>query len=170
MGIFALFTYIFLIRPEFEQAGAIKEKYDMEKQRIDVLEAYALSHPSMDQYLFELDKKLHYVDKMLPNEILIHEFITQLEQSSKKSNVQLLHLKPGQIINKNQYREIPVEIAIKGDYFHILEFLKGIENNDRFAMISKMSLQSQASLLEARMTITIYSFGISPTPVQSESK
>lgn len=163
--------YSFFIFPLQEKISLLKEQQKVEKQHLEKLQEYSLSHPNIDQYLLELDKTLNHLDDLLPNDIIIHQFITQLEQSSQKSGIHLLHIKPGQVINKNQYREIPIEIIARGDYFHTLEFLKNIENNKRFLRITKISIYSRTSFLETNMTVNIYSFGAPPpTTIQPEVK
>ncbi len=155
--IWLFFSCLFL--PQKIQIVNLTAQYQTERQKTQIIEMYAAAHPDIERDLGELDGKLIQVDKMLPNSNDIYDFLVQLEQAAKGSSIQLVQIKPGQILNKNGYREIPVEIFIKGNYFQMLDFLKKLEDGPRFNTITSISIKAQKDNLDAAILVVVYGYG-----------
>jgi len=157
--------YFSLIVPQQEQITVLAAQAQVAGQRVRIIETFALAYPDADKYLTEVDKKFAQANRMLPDNLDIREFLLQMEGAAKAGGVQLVLLQPGQSANKNGYREIPIEITIKGNFFQMASFLKRLEDSARFCNVVRLSLQSQPGGLESKLAVLIYSFGITqPEP------
>jgi len=152
--------YLYLWLPQTERIAALTAQYQTERQRVQTIEAFANAHPDIGAYETELNNKLAQVDKMLPNNAEISEFIIEAENIAKISGVQLLRIKPAPAVNKNGYREIPLEMVVKGNYFQTLSFLKKLEEITRFNSVLNLATQSKNGDLESKLSVVIYSYGV----------
>lgn len=162
-------SYYSVIMPQMEDVARLQNQYESERQRVQILETFALNHPDINKYVKELNAKAEAVDKSLPNDLEVARFLVEIESVSKAAGgVQLAQIKPAQAINKNGYREIPIEILVRGTFTQMLNFLKKLEETQRFHSIANMSIQSQKNILESKITVLIFSYGIvqnaTPTP------
>ncbi|MEG6585545.1 type 4a pilus biogenesis protein PilO [Dendrosporobacter sp. 1207_IL3150] len=152
--------YYYILIPQQDRIAQLTSTYESERQRVQTIEAFAKAHPDIGVYEQELNNKIATVDKMLPHNIELSEFIVEVEKSASNSGLQLTKFKPGQEVNKNGYREIPLELVVKGDYFQTLAFLKKLEDLTRFNSGNNVSVQYRDGQLESKILINIYSFGV----------
>lgn len=157
-----LFYFLWLV-PQTQRIGDLSNQVGFEKQRNGQIESFALAHPNSDEYLLEVDQKVFTVNQLLPNELDVSDFLVQLNQTAITSGVRLVQIKPAQPVNKSGYREIPVEILIRGSYFQTLNFLTKFDNVPRFAMINNISTQSRQNILESKLSVSIYCYGVTQT-------
>lgn len=165
--VIAWLFYSYVLLPQNLRIAELKVQCQAGGQQVQLIEAYAAAHPDIEHYLNELDGKIGQVSKILPDNNNIRDFLVQAEQAAKESSVRLSQIKPGQAVNKNGYREIPVEIAVKGSYFQILEFANKLENGPRFNTITNISMRAQQGILDNTVSVIIYSYGTAPIAEQT---
>lgn len=159
--VFILWTFYFIIlSPKIQRMSALENELQFEQQQVAMIETFALAHPNSDEYVSEVNRGATLVDQLLPNQPDVSAYLFQLNKVAYDCQVQVSHIKLGTVLNKNGYREIPIEIIIKGPYFQTLKFLDKIENLPRFAMVTNITTQSQQNILESKLTISLYSYGV----------
>lgn len=178
IGITLLFfgsVWVYLLLAYFPQQARItelKEQLERERQEVQILEAFSLAHPSIDKYIGELKVKHAAVDQMLPAETRLGEFILAAQQAADDAGVELLQIKPMTPLNKAGYREIPVEILVRGGFFASTHFLRKLEEGPRFTLVQNLSVFSRAGELESKLILGVFSFGAMPgsaTAVQGKT-
>ena len=158
--------YIGIVAPQRANIAVLAAQYQAEQQRVQVIETYAKQHPDSGAHLKELDQKLTQINVKLPDQPELGEFIKEIEQASKLSGMRLAEIKPAVAINKAGYREIPIEILLRGSFANLLEFVKAIESGKRFTSIATTNIQAKQGMLEVKLTMNIYSFGVVDEPKQ----
>ncbi|MBP2662344.1 MAG: Pilus assembly protein, PilO [Firmicutes bacterium] len=158
--LFTLLFYIWIVVPQRTTMTTLAARHQIEQQRLKVIETYAKQHPDSSAHLKELDIKLTQLDAKLPNQLEIGEFIKEIEQVSKLKDMKLVEIKPLAAVNKASYREISIEIFLRGSFANLLEFVKSIESNQRFTTISHTNIQAKQGMLDVKLTMNIYSFGV----------
>ncbi len=156
VGLFYLFLYL----PQRQRIAAVAAQYELENRQVAVIENFARLYPQPEKYYAELSQRSTRVNKLLPDNHELGDFLVQAEQAAKAANIQLAQIKPGQIANKNGYREVPVEIIIKGDFFQTMNFIKALEDGTRFNILTSIVMQSRQGLLETKLMVAVYSFGV----------
>lgn len=154
-GIGVYYKYVILVQ-EAEKLG-LRQRCAMLGQEIRGIEKFAITHPD-DQYQTELDTRKAQVDKLLPNGADISDFLLEAEEAACKSGIKLLLISPGNILPKQGYCEIPVEVIISGDYFHILEFYKRLQTS-RLNTVKNINIATKQGALESKLSLVIFSYG-----------
>ncbi|MGI6091432.1 MAG: type 4a pilus biogenesis protein PilO [Veillonellaceae bacterium] len=165
---FILVIIFYLLLPQRERIDILQNQFELEKQKVAVVEAFATAHPNSEQYLLQLDQQVVHVDRLLPNQPDISDFLLQLDQAAKECGVEIVNIKFSPSVNKKGYRDIPLEILISGDYFKTLNFLSKTENLPRFNSINSVITQSRDEVLETKLTVTIYCFGVAQNQKPAE--
>jgi Tfp pilus assembly protein PilO len=152
--------YIFLLLPQWGEIDQLTAQCLTKHQQIKAVEDFLLVYPNPEQHVVELDKKLLFVNTMLPDTPEISNFLIQVEQLSEKSGVQLSYVKPTKVTNKEAYLEYEIEILVNGTFVQSMNFLNSFENNFRFTNISTITMLAGKNDLESKLSARIYSYGI----------
>lgn len=165
LAIVVMVFYTYVYQSQQQCLAQLNTDLQMTKQKVQVLEGFLAQHPDLKQYEKELQDKTDLVNSKLPADKDISSFIMQIEDSAKKTNVKLNRVKPIGEENKENYRGIKVELDITGDYFQTLEFLKKLEQLQRFNTVTDMSVQAKDEILNSKLSLLVYSYGVTPTEV-----
>ncbi len=165
LAIVVMVFYTYVYQSQQQCLAQLNTDLQMTKQKVQVLEGFLAQHPDLKQYEKELQDKTDLVNSKLPADKDISSFIMQVEDSAKKTNVKLNRVKPIGEENKENYRGIKVELDITGDYFQTLEFLKKLEQLQRFNTVTDMSVQAKDEILNSKLSLLVYSYGVTPTEV-----
>lgn len=155
IGLYSLFLI-----PQDLKYAELERQWDMERRKVETVESFLLAHPNLDLYLAELDATLARTDQMLPMNVDLSKFISQLEKDARETGVRLSNVKPSAQIPKQGYRELPIEISFEGKFFPMMAFLKRIEDGNRFASATGISVQQQKELLLTKLNLAIFTFGV----------
>ena len=163
LAIVVMVFYTYVYQSQQQCLAQLNTDLQMTKQKVQVLEGFLAQHPDLKQYEKELQDKTDLVNSKLPADKDISSFIMQVEDSAKKTNVKLNRVKPIGEENKENYRGIKVELDITGDYFQTLEFLKKLEQLQRFNTVTDMSVQAKDEILNSKLSLLVYPYGVTPT-------
>jgi type IV pilus assembly protein PilO len=164
--IFVMLVYL----PQTVRNNELRAQLQLQQQQVKNIESFALAHPEADKYLAELDRRQIVADKMLPNHPELSEFVMQVERSAREAGVQVLQLKPSVPASRQGYREIPIEILIKGNFFQTANFLKKMEDGSRFTLVQNLTMHSRQGIIESKLNLAIFSFGSATAPVQPSAQ
>ncbi|WP_371368744.1 hypothetical protein SRRS_22000 [Sporomusa rhizae] len=154
--------YIYIIIPQNQRIAELQAIYQTAIRKNALIQEFAKKNPNIAQYLAEVSKKAVQADTMLPNELDISEFIIQLERTINTSKLQLIEVKAAQVIDKTEYREIPVEIIVQGSFSQMIDFLQKLENMPRFTIVNQINIQSQQGILNSKLNLSIFTYGVHP--------
>lgn len=158
---FSLYLFFTVFwHPQQERIAGLRAKVAATRQEVLLIESHGIAHPDGRQYLAELDKKLLFINQILPNEPAIAEFLVLTEQAAQLSSVQIADIVPNQTNFKSGYREISVTMTIKGNYFQMLDFFYRLEGMQRFSSAAALAVQVKSGLIEGKITARVYAYGL----------
>lgn len=156
--IYLFYTFIFV--PQTAGIEQLTIQRQQEQQKVRQVEAFEAAHPNTEEYLKELDNKKLTADTMLPDDADMKSFLVQAEAASMGGKLPLLRVKYGAIVNQKGFREIPVDMAVSGDYFQTLNFIKNMEQSPRFNSIKKIVMKLNKGMIDTEITSSIFIYGI----------
>lgn len=163
-----IFIFVAIITPQRERIATLSAQYQLEQQRINTIQVYVQKHPDPEQHIRDMEMKVSQLELKLPNQPKIGEFLKEIEQAAKLSGVKFAEIKPLASINRSGYREIPLEIQIKASFGNLLEFTKKVGEIQRFNSLTNINVLSKQDMLDVKLSLSIYSYGVSPEPVSSQ--
>ena len=151
-----------MILPQEMRIHELERQVQAEQQKVTAVENFVLAHPNMDEYLSEIQRLQAKTEMMLPGQLDVSKFISQLETAARSSGVKLLNVKPAAVIDRSGYREMPVELSVEGSFYAVMSFIKKMEDGERFAIPTAFLIQPKQNLLVARLNLQIFAYGNPP--------
>ena len=152
-----LFCYEYIFLAQQRERISLRQQCTILRQEIKISENFARMHPDAEQYQTELEAKKSQVDKLLPDSVDIGDFLLKTEKIADNAGIKLLSVRPGSILQKQDYCEIPVEIKVAGDYFHILDFYRQLQAL-RLNTVKNLYIANKQGLLESKLLLVIFSY------------
>lgn len=125
---------------EEQEAGAAKEarlktEYTEKSQQAVNLEALRAQKVQVDQYVERLQKQL-------PSKAEMAALLSDINQAGLGRGLQFELFKPGQVVVKDYYAELPINIKVTGNYHDIGAFASDMANLPRIVTLNNMQLSA----------------------------
>jgi type IV pilus assembly protein PilO len=125
---------------EEQDAGALAEtrlrtEYQMKTEQAINLDALRAQKAQVDQYVERLQKQL-------PSKAEMAALLTDINQAGAGRGLQFDLFKPQQVVIKDYYAELPIDIKINGSYHDIGAFTGDIANLPRIVTLNNLALST----------------------------
>ena len=140
-GVIALgyFTYWSGQFEEHDSATAqevkLREEYKLKMSRAINLDALRAQKILVDQYVERLQKQL-------PSKAEMAALLSDINQAGLGRGLQFELFKPGQVVVKDYYAELPIDIKVSGSYHDIGAFAGDMANLPRIVTLNNMSVST----------------------------
>ena len=123
---------------EEQEAGALAElklrdEYRFKTGQAVNLEALRAQKVQVDQYVERLQKQL-------PSKAEMAALLTDINQAGAGRGLQFELFKPAQVVVKDYYAELPIDIKVTGSYHDIGAFAGDMANLSRIVTLNNMAL------------------------------
>jgi len=123
---------------EEQEAGAAKERqlrdeYQIKTAQAANLDALIKQKAQVDQYVVRLEKQL-------PSKAEMAALLSDINQAGLGRGLQFELFKPGQVVVKDYYAELPIDIKVTGNYHDIGAFAGDMANLPRIVTLNNMAL------------------------------
>jgi len=123
---------------EEQDAGAAKEQqlrdeYQIKTAQAANLDALIKQKAQVDQYVVRLEKQL-------PSKAEMAALLSDINQAGLGRGLQFELFKPGQVVVKDYYAELPIDIKVTGNYHDIGAFAGDMANLPRIVTLNNMAL------------------------------
>ena len=143
VGVFAVvlavgwFTYVDGQLDELAQGEAqelkLKEDYKVKIQQSINLDGLRKQKAQVGEYVATLEKQL-------PSKAEMDALLSDINQAGLGRGLQFELFKPGQVLAKDYYAELPIDIKVSGNYHDVGAFSSDIANLPRIVTLNNMSL------------------------------
>jgi len=116
-----------------QQEQKLKEDYKLKVQQAINLDGLRKQKELVGQYVATLEKQL-------PNKAEMDALLSDINQAGIGRGLQFELFRPGQVVVKDYYAELPIDIKISGNYHDIGAFTSDIANLPRIVTLNSMSL------------------------------
>lgn len=125
---------------EEQKAGAAAElklrgEYQLKAMQAVNLEALRAQKVQVDQYVDRLQKQL-------PSKAEMAALLSDINQAGLGRGLQFELFKPGQVVVKDYYAELPIDIKVSGSYHDIGAFAGDMANLPRIVTLNNMTLNT----------------------------
>lgn len=121
-----------LTRGEQEEVK-LKDAYKTKVQQANNLDALRKQKEQVGEYVMTLEKQL-------PSKAEMDALLSDINQAGLGRGLQFELFKPGQVVVKDYYAELPIDIKVGGNYHDVGAFTSDIANLPRIVTLNKMSL------------------------------
>lgn len=115
----------------------LKEEYRSKIQQAISLDALIKQKEQVGQYVASLEKQL-------PSKAEMDALLSDINQAGLGRGLQFELFKPGQVVVKEYYAELPISIKVKGSYHDVASFTSDIAGLPRIVTLNNMNLASSS--------------------------
>jgi type IV pilus assembly protein PilO len=116
-----------------QQEVQLKEQYKSKIQQAINLEALQKQKLQVADYVATLEKQL-------PSKAEMDALLSDINQAGLGRGLQFELFKPGQVVVKDYYAELPINIKVAGNYHDVGSFASDIANLPRIVTLNNMNL------------------------------
>jgi len=118
-----------------EQGNELKlrDEYKVKYAKAVNLEALKKQREQVQRYVIQLEKQL-------PSKAEMDALLSDINQSGIGRNLQFELFRPGQVVVKDYYAELPISVRVVGRYHDIGAFAADVANLSRIVTIGNMSI------------------------------
>jgi len=126
-----------------KQVGEMDEKIKSLRESIQIEDEERINEiKELISRYYELKKLYNSSGGSVPSEPDLSGFIDQLLDVGKRSGVEFVRITSNALKDYKFYREVPLEVEVKGSFNEIEGFMRGVENMRRLLKISVFRLES----------------------------
>lgn len=111
----------------------LKEQYKSKIQQAINLDALRKQKQQVAEYVVTLEKQL-------PSKAEMDALLSDINQAGLGRGLQFELFKPGQVVVKDYYAELPINIKVTGNYHDVGSFASDIANLPRIVTLNNMNL------------------------------
>ena len=128
----------------FYQTVYVEQQTDLEEKRRTLflrqqdlarLETFLQRHGNDSAAEEALKKHTEWSRRLLPDELRTGDFLSDLQGYMLRSKVKVIGLTPGVSEQKEGFCRQRIEMTVEGDYFQLLDFIRLLEQQDRFVIV-----------------------------------
>jgi type IV pilus assembly protein PilO len=130
----------------FYWSGQLEELELGEQEEVTLKEAYkikiaqAVNLEALEKQKKQVGEYVATLEKQLPSKAEMDALLSDINQAGLGRGLQFELFKPGQVVVKDYYAELPIEIKITGNYHDLAAFSSDIANLPRIVTLNNMSV------------------------------
>lgn len=118
-----------------QEEMTLKEAFKQKVQKSNSLEALKEQRKLVIQYVARMEKQL-------PSKSEMAGLLTDINQAGAGRGLTFSLFKPGQVIVRDYYAELPIDIKLTGSYHDLGEFVSDIAKLSRIVTLNNLTLSS----------------------------
>lgn len=115
------------------QETTLRDAYKVKVQQAVNLDALRKQKEQVNQYVSTLEKQL-------PSKAEMDALLSDINQAGLGRGLQFQLFKPGQVIVRDYYAELPIDIKVTGNYHDVGAFTSDIANLPRIVTLNRLNL------------------------------
>lgn len=131
----------------FAYLQGLQEELDQGEQReVQLRDAYkskiqqAINLPTLRKQKEQVGEYVSTLEKQLPSKAEMDALLSDINQAGLGRGLQFELFKPGQVVVKDYYAELPIDIKVTGNYHDVGAFTSDIANLPRIVTLNNLSL------------------------------
>ncbi|MDO9421629.1 MAG: type 4a pilus biogenesis protein PilO [Herminiimonas sp.] len=113
----------------------LKDAYKVKVQQAINLDGLRKQKVQVNEYVSSLEKQL-------PSKAEMDALLSDINQAGLGRGLQFELFKPGQVLVKDYYAELPIDIKVTGNYHDVAAFASDIANLPRIVTLNQMNLSA----------------------------
>lgn len=136
-------VFFYIIRPLAIERGNLETTTLQANTELAKLQTFAGQNQDYDALVKLQEAKLNDAKKKMPDKVSVPLLINEYNKLAEENDIYLESLTPMEETKAGNAFAIPMEITLRGDYFHMVNFLEQLEKGERFVTLQAASFGSQ---------------------------
>ena len=155
--IWVILLFFCIYKPLTNNIAQMKEQIWQNNKELEEMNNFVLLHNNdLTVYQKQLATNLSVIKQKIPTDLVIDETLQKINQIAQDTNMIITSLK---IQPAKKYENIlvqDIDISLKGDYFSILVFLRGLNLSSRTIIVKQGKIITDNDSLKCNLTLQIY--------------
>lgn len=158
------FYFFYFLQPALAKRSMLKENLDNLDRQIQSRQLVMKEIEQHKKDIVALEKNLKTAIAKLPEQKEIPGLLVSISEAEQSAGLEDLLFKPSDPVPKEFYKELPVDIIVRGSYHDITSFFKSVAVLPRIVNITNIDMQQAkdgnrgTSLLDAECLLKTYMF------------
>ena len=140
--------------------NTLEQKVFMLKSKVSVLDTIKTGMQKKKEKLKSLEEEFYRLKNRVPEKDEVAGIVRKLAEAEKISYL-IREVDERDYVDHKTYIEIPMSVSLQGDYYHIFDFIKRVEDSDRFFLITGMTFMADEEINgNVQATLNISAFKI----------
>ncbi|WP_442866811.1 type 4a pilus biogenesis protein PilO [Acidovorax sp. NCPPB 4044] len=136
------------LESERSKEVALREDYQKKLTKAVSLDALKKQREQVQQYVIQLEKQL-------PSKAEMAALLSDINQAGLGRSLQFELFRPGQVVARDYYAELPIAIRVTGRYHDIGAFASDVANLSRIVTLNNISLSPSGAKDAAAGTLSM---------------
>lgn len=150
IGVFAaavFFGWFFYWSGQLEELEFGEQEEVRLKDEYKIKIAQAVNLEALEKQKKQVGEYVATLEKQLPSKAEMDALLSDINQAGLGRGLQFELFKPGQVVVKDYYAELPIEIRITGNYHDLGAFTSDIANLPRIVTLNNISIDGAKGAL-----------------------
>jgi type IV pilus assembly protein PilO len=137
--------YFFYWSGQFEEQDTLAQKEVQLRDDYKQKMAQAINLEALEAQQQQVNRYVERLEKQLPSKAEMAALLSDINQAGIGRGLQFELFKPGQVLVKDYYAELPIDIKVTGSYHDIGEFAADMAKMPRIVTLNNLSLNTGAN-------------------------
>jgi len=134
--------YFFYWSGQFEEQDALAAQELKLRDDYKAKMAQAINLEALEAQQQQVNRYVERLEKQLPSKAEMAALLSDINQAGLGRGLQFELFKPGQVVVKDYYAELPIDIKVTGNYHDIGAFAGDMANLPRIVTLNNMALSA----------------------------
>lgn len=134
--------YFFYWSGQFEEQDTLAEQETHLRDDYKQKMAQAINLEALEAQQQQVNRYVERLEKQLPSKAEMAALLSDINQAGLGRGLQFELFKPGQVLVKDYYAELPIDIKVTGSYHDIGEFAADMAKMPRIVTLNNLSLNT----------------------------
>lgn len=139
MGVLLLAWFFYLSSQQEDLDRGIKEEEKLRAAYKDKVQQ-AVNLDALRKQKEQVGEYVATLEKQLPSKAEMDALLSDINQAGLGRGLQFELFKPGQVVVKDYYAELPISIKVSGNYHDVASFTSDIANLPRIVTLNNLNL------------------------------
>lgn len=132
---------------QFEEHESLVRQETTLREQYQLKMAQAINLEELKRQRVQVDRYVERLEKQLPSKAEMAELLSDINQAGIGRGLQFQLFKPGQVVLREYYAELPIEIRVTGSYHDIGSFASDMATLPRIVTLNNMALVNRDGVL-----------------------
>lgn len=137
--------YFFYWSGQFEEQDTLAQQETRLRDDYKSKMAQAINLDALEAQQQQVNRYVERLEKQLPSKAEMAALLSDINQAGLGRGLQFQLFKPGQVVVKDYYAELPIDIKVTGNYHDIGEFAADMAKMPRIVTLNNLSLSAGAN-------------------------
>ena len=164
--------YYFVFMPKHDELKKVKKNYQSQLNVLSTYKRRAAEIVKYEKLMAEAQEEFNRAMEVLPDKRELPSLLTGISKAGSDAGLEFYLFQPGNEVNKEFYKEIPVSIKVEGRYHQITDFFFQIIRLNRIVNITNVDVKSKkgGKILGMSCTAVTYMFVEKKEPVDKNKR